>query len=165
VAFQQIFLWRWWNAIGWWLIVFILLTQPTISVSIFYHHSFPRGFSAKVKFFETVASPLKTLLQGTLIVVDGIKSFSQVNSSLSFSFHCTGRLIVEKNHTGLSPLGISEIRGFVFTSDQVCPGGSTIIGLMIGTYFFHGFGIYSYIFGCITCHYCDMADTSNCLQL
>ncbi len=69
----------------------------------------------------------------------------------------------DKNHTGLSPLRICEICSFVFTSDQVCPGGSTIIGLMIGTYFFHGFGIYSCIFGCITCHYCYMTGTSNCL--
>ncbi len=53
----------------------------------------------------------------------------------------------DKNHTGLSPHGISEIRGFVFTSDQVCSKGSTIIGTRIGTYFSHGFGVYSCIFG------------------
>jgi len=53
----------------------------------------------------------------------------------------------DKNHTGLSPLGISAICGFVFTSGQVCPKGSMIIGLRIGTYFSHGFGVYSHIFG------------------
>ena len=53
----------------------------------------------------------------------------------------------DKNHTGLSPLGISAICGFVFTSNQVCPKGSTIIGLRIGTYFSHRFGVYLCIFG------------------
>ena len=53
----------------------------------------------------------------------------------------------DKNHTGLSPLRICEIRGFVFTSNHVCPGRSMIIGLRIGTYFSHGFGVYSCIFG------------------
>jgi len=71
----------------------------------------------------------------------------------------------DKNHTGLSPLRICEICSFVFTSDQVCPGGSMIIGLMIGTYFSHGFGTHSCIFGCITCRYCYMIDTNNCRLL
>jgi len=53
----------------------------------------------------------------------------------------------DKNHTGLSPLGISAICGFVFTSDHVCSEGSMIIGLGIGTYFSLGFGVYSWIFG------------------
>jgi len=57
--------------------------------------------------------------------------------------------IVDKNHTGLSPCGITVIRGFVLTSDQVHPQGSMIIGLRIGTYFSHGFGIYSHVFGAI----------------
>ena len=35
----------------------------------------------------------------------------------------------DKNHTGLSPHGIPVIHGFVLTSDQVHPQGSTIIGL------------------------------------
>ncbi len=48
----------------------------------------------------------------------------------------------DKNHTGLSPHRISEICGFVLTSDQVCPKGSTIIGSRIGTYFSHGFSVY-----------------------
>jgi len=55
----------------------------------------------------------------------------------------------DKNHTGLSPHGISEICGFVLTSDQVHYRGSMIIGLINGTYFSHGFGTYSHIFGCI----------------
>jgi len=55
----------------------------------------------------------------------------------------------DKNHTGLSPHGISVIHGFVLTSDQVHPEGSTIIGSRIGTYFSHGFCIYSHIFGVI----------------
>ena len=46
-------------------------------------------------------------------------------------------------HTGLSPLGISAICGFVFTSNPVCSQGSTIIGLRIWIYFSHGFGVYS----------------------
>ena len=41
----------------------------------------------------------------------------------------------DKNHTGLSPHGITVIRGFVLTSDQVHPQGSVIIGSRIGTYF------------------------------
>ncbi len=53
----------------------------------------------------------------------------------------------DKHHTGLSPLGICEICGFVFTSNQVCPEDSTIIGLVVGTYFSHGFGVYLCIFG------------------
>jgi len=55
----------------------------------------------------------------------------------------------DKNHTGLSPLGITVIRGFVLTSDQVCPEGSMIIGLRIGTYFSHAFSAYSGVFGAI----------------
>jgi len=55
----------------------------------------------------------------------------------------------DKNHTGLSPLGITVIRGFVLTSDQVRHQGTTIIGLRIGTYFSHGFSVYSCVFGAI----------------
>ena len=55
----------------------------------------------------------------------------------------------DKNHTGLSPLRITVICGFVLTSDQVCPKGSMIIGLRIGTYFSHRFGVYSHVFGAI----------------
>jgi len=55
--------------------------------------------------------------------------------------------VPDKNHTGLSPHGISEIHGFVLTSDQVHYKGSTIIGPMVGTYFSHRFGVYSCIFG------------------
>jgi len=39
----------------------------------------------------------------------------------------------DKNHTGLSPLGITLIRGFVLTSDQVRHQGTMIIGMRIGT--------------------------------
>ncbi len=53
----------------------------------------------------------------------------------------------DKNHTGLSPFGISEIRGFVFTSNHVCSEGSMIIGLRFGTYFSHGIGVCLCIFG------------------
>ena len=55
----------------------------------------------------------------------------------------------DKNHTGLSPRGITVICGFVLTSDQVHPQGSMIIGLRIGTYFSHGFSVYSRVFGAI----------------
>jgi len=55
--------------------------------------------------------------------------------------------IIDKNHTGLSPLRISGICGFVFTFNQVCPEGSMIIGLRIKIYFSHGFDVYSCIFG------------------
>ena len=41
----------------------------------------------------------------------------------------------DKNHTGLSPRGIPVIRDFVFNSDRVSPGRSTVIGLENGTYF------------------------------
>jgi len=57
--------------------------------------------------------------------------------------------MIDKNHTGLSPLGISEICGLVFTSNHVCSKGSTIIGLIVGTYFSHGFSTYSRVFGAI----------------
>ena len=53
----------------------------------------------------------------------------------------------DRNHTGLSPHGISEICGFVLTSDQVHPSGFMIIGSRNGTYFSHGFGVYSLVFG------------------
>jgi len=49
-------------------------------------------------------------------------------------------VFADKNHTGLSPLRITVIHDFVFTSDQVSPGGSTVIGLINGTYFSCGFG-------------------------
>jgi len=55
----------------------------------------------------------------------------------------------DKNHTGLSPCGITVIRGFVLTSDQVHHQGTMIIGSRIGTYFSHGFGVYSHVFGAI----------------
>jgi len=55
----------------------------------------------------------------------------------------------DKNHIGLSPHGISAIHGFVLTSDQVHPQGSTMIGSRIGTYFSRGFGVYSRVFGAI----------------
>jgi len=55
----------------------------------------------------------------------------------------------DMNHTGLSPHWISAIHGFVLTSDQVCPQGSMIIGLMVGTYFSHGFSPYLRVFGAI----------------
>ena len=55
----------------------------------------------------------------------------------------------DKNHTGLTPHGITVIHGFVLTSDQVRHQGTTIIGSRIGTYFSHGFGVYSHIFGAI----------------
>jgi len=55
----------------------------------------------------------------------------------------------DKNHTGLSPHGISVICGFVLTSDQVHSEGSMIIGLIVGTYFSHVFSTYSHVFGVI----------------
>ncbi len=61
----------------------------------------------------------------------------------------------DKNHTCLSPLGICEICGFVFTSDQVYPEGSMIIGSRIGTYFSLRFGVYSCIFGMLCGTYVD----------
>jgi len=57
----------------------------------------------------------------------------------------------DKHHTGLSPLRISEIHSFVFTSDQVYPKGSLVIGLMVETYFSHGFGDYLSKMGNISC--------------
>jgi len=62
-------------------------------------------------------------------------------------WYCFRQKGSDKNHTGLSPLGISEIHGFVFTFNHVCSGGSMIIGSRIGTYCSHGFGVYSCIFG------------------
>jgi len=41
------------------------------------------------------------------------------------------------------------IHGFALTSDQVHPQGSVIIGSRNGTYFSHGLGIYSHVFGAI----------------
>jgi len=41
----------------------------------------------------------------------------------------------DKNHTGLSPHGISVISGFVFMSDQVCSQGYLVTGSIIWTYF------------------------------
>jgi len=58
-------------------------------------------------------------------------------------------VMVEKNHTGLSPLRISAIHGFVLTSDQVHCEGSMIIGPMVGTYFSYGFSTYLHAFGVI----------------
>ena len=55
--------------------------------------------------------------------------------------------VVDKNHTGLSPHGISVIDVFVFMSDQDCSQGYLVTGSIIGTYFSHGFGLYSCIFG------------------
>jgi len=59
----------------------------------------------------------------------------------------TGIYAFDKNHTGLSPHGISVISGFVFMSDQVCSEDYLVTGPMVGTYFSHGFGLYSHIFG------------------
>jgi len=53
----------------------------------------------------------------------------------------------DKNHTSLGPHKIGVICGFVFMSDQVCSQGSLVIGSMVGTYFSHGFGVYSCLFG------------------
>jgi len=50
-------------------------------------------------------------------------------------------------YTGLSPHEPCVSSGFVFTSDQVCSQGSLAIRSMVGTYFSHGFGIYSFLFG------------------
>jgi len=43
----------------------------------------------------------------------------------------------DKNHTGLSPHGISVISGFVFMSDQDCSEDYLVIGPMVGTYCSH----------------------------
>jgi len=53
----------------------------------------------------------------------------------------------DKNHTGLSPHGITVISGFVFMSDQVCTQDYLVTGPMVGTYFSHGFGLYLCLFG------------------
>ena len=66
----------------------------------------------------------------------------------------------DKNHKGLSPCGITVIHVFVLTSDQVCPQGSTIIGLRFGTYFSHGFGMYSRVFGAIQLSSSDSPSTT-----
>jgi len=65
---------------------------------------------------------------------------------------CTGRCHFrqkgsDKNHTGLSPLGISASCGFVFTSNQVCPKDSMIIGSRFGTYSSRRISVYLCIFG------------------
>jgi len=67
-------------------------------------------------------------------------------------YGCVGQLPFrqkgsDKNHTGLSPHGITVISGFVFMSDQDCPEDYLVTGSVIGTYFSHGFGLYSCIFG------------------
>jgi len=41
------------------------------------------------------------------------------------------------------------ISGFVFMSDQDCSEDYLATGPMVGTYFSHGFGVYSRIFGVI----------------
>jgi len=50
-------------------------------------------------------------------------------------------------YTGLSPHEPCVSSGFVFTYDQVCSQGFLVIRSMVGTYFSHGFGLYSCIFG------------------
>jgi len=54
----------------------------------------------------------------------------------------------DKNQTGLSPYGITVIYCFVFMSDQVCSQDYlAVTESIIGTYFSHGFGLYSCLFG------------------
>jgi len=50
-------------------------------------------------------------------------------------------------YTGLSPHQPCVESGFVFMSDQDCSQGYLVTGPMVGTYFSHGFGLYSCIFG------------------
>jgi len=54
---------------------------------------------------------------------------------------------LDKNHTGLSPHQPCVSSGLVFSSDQDCSEDYLVTGPMVGTYFSHGFGLYSCIFG------------------
>jgi len=59
----------------------------------------------------------------------------------------SGSVFTDNFYTGLSPHKPCVSSGFVFTSDQVCSQGSLAIRSMVGTYFPHGFGVYSHVFG------------------
>ena len=63
-----------------------------------------------------------------------------VNANGQTGWSCFRQKGSDKNHTGLSPCGITVICGFVLTSDQVHHQGTMIIGSRIGAYFSHGFG-------------------------
>ncbi len=64
------------------------------------------------------------------------------------SIPCNGlSKVSDKNHMGLGPHKTGVISGFVFSSDQVCSQDYLVTGSMVGTYFSHGFGLYSCLFG------------------
>jgi len=52
----------------------------------------------------------------------------------------------DKNDTRMSPSRLSVLQGFVFTSNQVLPEDSMVIGSVATTNISHGFGIYSHAF-------------------
>jgi len=54
---------------------------------------------------------------------------------------------IDKNLTSLSPCRLGVLSGFVFTSDQVHPEDSVVIGSVVRTHISHGFGVYSHVFG------------------
>jgi len=54
---------------------------------------------------------------------------------------------IDNFYTGLSPHRPCVESGFVFMSDQDCSQGYLVTGSVIGTYFSHGFGLYSCLFG------------------
>ena len=54
----------------------------------------------------------------------------------------------DNNHTSLGPHKIGVVVcGFVFMSDQICSEDYLVTGSIIRTYFSHGFGVFSCIFG------------------
>jgi len=46
----------------------------------------------------------------------------------------------------MSPSRLSVLQGFIFTSDQVLPKNSMVIGSVATTNISHGFGVYSHVF-------------------
>ena len=63
---------------------------------------------------------------------------------VSFPFRQKGS---DNFYTGLSPHQPCVSSSFVFSSDQDSSQGPLVTGSMVGTYFSHGFGVYSCIFG------------------
>jgi len=47
----------------------------------------------------------------------------------------------------MSPCRLSMLSGFVFTSGQVCPEESVVIGPMVRSHISPGLGVYSHVFG------------------
>jgi len=89
----------------------------------------------------------------SLILLDDPKSFLDLKLShdcldvINFGQLCFRQRGVTRITQVWVLTGFSVICGFVFTSDQVCSEGSLVISSMVRTYFSHGFGLYSHVFG------------------